>query len=142
MCAEHIEVCWIIASILDMFQCSTTAKYIVGNVENVIGLPVGQTTFEDGDAIEYITQSDLINKLMNECNTTVGDGLCLFGKFENDGRRGQLWCSVGSLGMIGTKGYCLLVIVNRLLYITFHLKSILGRLCSNTILAISAEKQG
>ena len=86
MGAEHIEVCWIIASILDMFQCSATAKYVVGNVENVVRLPVGQTPFEDRNAIEYIYQSDLINKLMNECNTTVGDGSCLFGKIENDGR--------------------------------------------------------
>ena len=123
MRAEHVEMYGVFSSILDMFQCSAAAEKVVGNVQNVIGFVIGQFEFQDGHAIECIDESDLIDELMDECESAVSDGLCSFGNFELDGTVRQLWSTEGGVNVVRSMCDFDLACFENLRYIVFHLKS-------------------
>ena len=106
-----------------MFEGSASTEKIVSNVEKMIGLEVGKFEFQYFDGIEGINESALNDQLMNECESSVGDGGCLFGEFESNGGGGKLRGSEGSLQAISAEGNGALVGIENIVYICIHLKS-------------------
>ena len=69
--------------------------------------------------------SALNDHLMNESESSVGNGVCFVGEFESNGGSRKLRFSEGCLATVGSKGNCGLVCVENIVYILIHLKSLL-----------------
>ena len=71
-----IEISFIVAAILEMFQAGTARQNVVGDIENVIGLGVRQVKFQQRDAaIDLPGKFESIDHLMNQSDSTARNGL-------------------------------------------------------------------
>ena len=69
---------------IDTVGYPSRTEKIVGNVEKMTGLEVEKFEFQYFDGVEGINESVLNDHWMNESESSVGDGGCLFGKFKNE----------------------------------------------------------
>ncbi len=119
MGAEHVQVRRVLPSILDVFQGGAAAEQVVSDVEQVIGLPIGQVMDQYGNGIEGVIQAGTKGDLMNQGESAVGNGLGFLGDFVTDGNLRQLRRSENRLGSIRAKFDFLLVLFNEFVYFVF-----------------------
>ena len=90
----------------------------------MIGFEVRQFEFQYFYSIEGINESALNDRLINESESSVGDGVCCVGEFESKGDGGELRLSERGLATVGAKGDSGLVGIKKIVYSFTRLNSL------------------
>ena len=106
-----------------MFQSGAATEKVVSDAKKMIGLEVRQFEFQYLYGVEGINESALNDHLMNESESSVGDGTCFVGEFESNRGGRKLRFSEGCLATVGSKGDGGLVGIKKIVYSFTHLKS-------------------
>ena len=102
--AQGVEIVDIIASQFHVLHAVTTAQSVEGKVEDVIGLVIRQTDFENRQAlIDGFDQTDVLRELMKESDTAMAKAMDAFGDFIAEVATTQHRTNpLGKLGLVQT----------------------------------------
>ena len=76
-CSQSVKIGLVVSQQFEVLQASAAGQQIVGHVEHMVRLVVGQMYFEQLNIpVDRIDQTDLASHLVNSANTSGADGLC------------------------------------------------------------------
>jgi hypothetical protein len=104
----------VLSSIFDVFESGSAAEKVVTDIQYVIRFVIGQFQFQYLYGVEGIDESALQSDLMEESESSVGDGVCLVGHFELNGSFGELGRTEEGVEVVGAMSNFLLALVEKI----------------------------
>ena len=141
--AEGIEKGFVVAAQFDVFQARAIAHRVVRDVENVIGLVIGQVDFEHAQTVvDGLGQAELLSEQVNRADAAVSDGVIALGDFvinvvSGEGRSARTRCVILFVESALNSG---LDLVEPAAEDRFHSKSFRCRLCWRSVYFIQHRK--
>ena len=78
--AEGVEEVLVVAAQFDVLQTGAVTQGVVGDVENVVGLVIGQVDLQEVKSlVDGLDQTEVAGQGMDGADAAVGDGLCFVG---------------------------------------------------------------
>ena len=84
--SQHVEEGIVVAAEVDVLQAGAVAERVVGDVEDVVGLVVGEMDFQEVKAlVNGLGQAELVCEHVESPDAAVGDGSVALGNIVVDG---------------------------------------------------------
>jgi len=78
--AYRIQIGFVVSQQLQMLQTGSSGKQVIGDVQHMIGLGIGQIDLEQVQRlIDHLVQCELANHLMDQADPACGDGFRAIG---------------------------------------------------------------